>query len=39
VELTTKEMDPQVPVRRDPQESLVDGDEGGRLRDGVGAKL
>jgi hypothetical protein len=30
-----EEVDPQVPMHRDPQESLADGDEGGHLRNGV----
>jgi hypothetical protein len=39
VELAAEEMDPEVPVRQDPQESLVDSDEGSRLRDGIGGKV
>jgi hypothetical protein len=39
VELTTEEVDPQVPVHRDAQESLVDDDKGGCLRDGVGGEV
>jgi hypothetical protein len=35
VELTVEEVDPEVPVRRDPQKSLADGDEESSLRDGV----
>jgi hypothetical protein len=35
VELAVEEVDPEVPVRQDPQKSLTDGDEGSCLQDGV----
>jgi hypothetical protein len=31
VKFAAEEVDPEIPVRWDPQVSLVDGDEGGRL--------
>jgi hypothetical protein len=33
--LCTEEMEPQVPVGLNPEESLADGGEDGRLSDGV----
>jgi hypothetical protein len=35
VQLRTEEVDPEIPVRWDPQESLAQADEGGCLRDRV----
>jgi hypothetical protein len=35
VQLRAEEMDPEIPVRWDPQEPLADADEGSRLRDCV----
>jgi hypothetical protein len=32
-------MDPQVPDRQDPQESITNGHEGSRLRDSVGGEV
>jgi hypothetical protein len=31
VELAAEKVDPEIAVHRDPQKSLTDGDEGGRL--------
>jgi hypothetical protein len=35
VQLRAEEVNPEIPVRWDPQESLADTDEGGRLRDRI----
>jgi len=32
-------VEPQIPVGSDPRIPLVDGDEDGRLRNGIGAKV
>jgi hypothetical protein len=39
VQLRAEEVDPEIPVHWDPQEPLVDADEGGRLQNRVGVKL
>jgi hypothetical protein len=39
VQLHAEQVDPEVPVQGDPHEPLADADEGGRLRNRVGAKL
>ena len=39
IKLTAEQMDPQIPVRFDPQIPLADGDDDRRLRDGVGAEV
>jgi hypothetical protein len=39
MELAAEEMDPQVPVRRNPLESLTDSDEASLLRDSIGGKV
>jgi hypothetical protein len=39
VQHRAKEVDPEIPVHRDPQESLADTNEGGRLRNRVGRKV
>jgi hypothetical protein len=37
--LHAEEMEPQVPVGLNPQESLADGGEDGCLRNGVGVEV
>jgi hypothetical protein len=39
VQLRTKQVNPEIPVYRDPQETLVDADEGGCLRNSVGDEV
>jgi hypothetical protein len=39
VEFRAEEVNPEIPVRQDPQEPLADGNKGGRLRYDVGREV
>jgi hypothetical protein len=39
MQFRAEEVDPEIPIYRDPQEALADADECGRLRDRVGREV